>query len=93
MVDTPGGAGWLNSTLVFAGCYEEAHPSTGVSTKATPTATTGLKPTSSGPKLTAATSAVTTTSKVNSVINRAESVEMWMVAVIGLAFTAINSML
>lgn len=95
MVDTPGGAERLNSTLVFAGCYEEAHPTTGSSTKATATTTTGSKVTSSGPKptTTTTTSTATSTSKANSVIGRAESVKMWMVASTRLAVTAINSML
>lgn len=94
MHDMPGGPGWLNTTLVFAGCYEEAHPTTGSSTKATATATTGSKATSSGPKpTTTSTSTATSTSKANNVVGRAESVEMWMVAGTGLAVTAINSML
>ncbi|KAK0758545.1 hypothetical protein N5P37_008944 [Trichoderma harzianum] len=90
MYDTPGGPGWLNSTLVFAGCYEEAHPTTGSSTKATATATTGSKAISSGPQQTATS---TSTSKSNSVVGRAEHVEMWVVAGTGLAVTTVNSML
>lgn len=94
MVDTPGGAGWLNSTLVFAGCYKEAHSTTGSSTKATATATTGSKATLSGPNpTTTTTNTVTSTAKVNSVIGRAGSFEIWMVAGTGLAATAINLIL
>ncbi|UKZ57774.1 hypothetical protein TrVGV298_011635 [Trichoderma virens] len=95
MFDMPGGPGWLNTTLVFAGCYEEAHHTTGSSTKAAATATTGSKATSSGPKptKTMTTSSATSTTKANNVVGRAESVELWMVAGTGLAVTAINSML
>lgn len=73
-VDTPGGAGWFNFTLVSAGCYEEAHPTTGTSTKATAIATTGTKPTLPGPKSTMAiTSTATSTSKANIIVHQAES--------------------
>jgi hypothetical protein len=98
MVDTLGGAEWLNGTLVFAGCYEEAHATTASSTKATPTATAGSKATSSGPKPTTTTTTTTTsnatsTSKANRVIKQAVSVEVWVVVGIGLAITAISSIL
>ncbi|KAL7936767.1 hypothetical protein V8C35DRAFT_296410 [Trichoderma chlorosporum] len=60
MGDMPGGPGWLNSTLVFAGCYEEAHHTTDVSSQTSATATAGSKATTSGPESTATSKSTST---------------------------------
>ncbi|KAL7629537.1 hypothetical protein AAE478_001058 [Parahypoxylon ruwenzoriense] len=48
MTNTPNGQVWLNETIIFAGCYSEAHPTVGKSTLG-PSATPGSAVTKSGP--------------------------------------------
>ncbi|KAK1767571.1 hypothetical protein QBC33DRAFT_559055 [Phialemonium atrogriseum] len=86
----PNAERWLNDTIAFAGCYADAHPTTGSATEPTTgslttglTATTRSGVTSSGPK-------ATSTDMPNSVLGQTEGVEMWMVAGTGLAVAAAN---
>lgn len=78
----PNAERWLNDTIAFAGCYVDAHPTTGSATTG-PAATTRSGVTSSGPTS-------TSTEVPNSVLGQAESIEMWMVVGTGLAAAAAN---
>lgn len=86
MMETPNGQTWLNDTLVFAGCYAEAHPTpeTEFTTKGPGPMETGS---GGGPE------ATTSDTPNSGALNRSKSIGMWMVAGIGLAGAAINFIL
>lgn len=91
MTDTPAGAGWLNDTIAFASCYAQAHQGSSPYTSMTVVTQSAMavvsKTTATDPQ------AAATTQGVNSVAPRGESVEMWVLAGIGLAAAAVNSVL
>ncbi|RYP56582.1 hypothetical protein DL771_011761 [Monosporascus sp. 5C6A] len=92
MTNTPNGQLLLNDTIIFAGCYAEAHPTSGASSS-------GLTVTSSRPGSIATPgpgapeSGPTPTDTPNSAFGRTEGVEMWLVAGTGLAAAGVNLVL
>lgn len=87
---TPNGETWLNDTIVFAGCYAEAHQ-----TSALPTSTpaSGSGSAAIPTKTTAKGSQTTPTTSPNSVAGRMDRIDMWKVAGTGLAAAAMNSVM
>ena len=85
----PGADFWLNTTLVYAGCYAVAHPAAGPAqtTASGPPAPT-VKASEAGRTGAAPTSAPTTTAKQNSGPEKARAIDMLFVAGTGLAVAA-----
>lgn len=81
----PYGEVWLNDTLAIVSCYVEAH-ATSISTDTqAPTATSGIEISQTGAK-------ATTTPENSNGVRRGQSVELWAVAVAGLAVATANSL-
>jgi len=71
----------LNETIIFSGCYAEAHPTSGSSIGRMPAATPGSR--------SSVSVTIPTRTQVSSIgLGRAENVDMWMVAGGGLAAMA-----